>query len=188
MRACERIRSGGVGGGGVRLSAFGGVLARAGLRHLARHPWQTGLAILGVALGVAVVVATDLASASARRAFGLSAEAVTGRATHQVVGGPGGLDERVYARIRDLADHLREGLRKIPKVTIISPAHPDLCCATTTYRLAGLTGVQVQDALWDRSRVRVRSIGEGVRHCCHIYNTMDEVNRSLLTLEAIAGA
>jgi putative ABC transport system permease protein len=41
--------------------------------------------VLGVALGVAVVVSIDLANASARRAFTLSSEAVTGRATHQVV-------------------------------------------------------------------------------------------------------
>ena len=74
-------------------------LLRASVRHLLRHPWQAGLSILGIALGVAVVVSVDLASASARRAFGLSAEGVTGRATHQIVGGPGGLDERVVARL-----------------------------------------------------------------------------------------
>ena len=74
-------------------------LLRAGLRHLLRHPWQAGLSVLGIALGVAVVVSVDLASASARRAFGLSAEGVTGRATHQVIGGPGELDERVAVRL-----------------------------------------------------------------------------------------
>src|SRR5262245_63707005 len=74
-------------------------LLRAGLRHFLRHPWQAGLSILGIALGVAVVVSVDLASASARRAFSLSAEGVTGRATHQVIGGPGGLDERVAVRL-----------------------------------------------------------------------------------------
>jgi putative ABC transport system permease protein len=74
-------------------------LVAASLRHLARHPWQAGLSVLGIALGVAVVVAVDLANASARRAFELSAEGVTGRATHQVVGGPAGLDERVLARL-----------------------------------------------------------------------------------------
>lgn len=65
-----------------------------------RHPWQIGLCILGVALGVAVVVAIDLATASARRAFDLSAQSVTGRATHQIVGGPQGLDESLYRRLR----------------------------------------------------------------------------------------
>jgi putative ABC transport system permease protein len=70
------------------------------LRHLLRHPWQVGLAILGVALGVAVVVAIDLANESARRAFALSTEAITGRATDQVIGGPNGLDEALYRQIR----------------------------------------------------------------------------------------
>src|SRR5439155_3857000 len=53
-----------------------------------------------IAVGVAVVVAIDLANESARRAFELSAEAVAGRATHEVVGGPDGVDERLYARLR----------------------------------------------------------------------------------------
>ena len=103
---------------------------------------------------------------------------------HQALG-----PARVYARIRELADHLRAGLRKIPKVTIVSPAHPDLCCATTTYQVAGMTGARVQDLLWDRSRVRVRSVGaDWVRHCCHIYNTKDEVDRALKTLGEITAA
>ncbi len=75
-------------------------LWRSSLRHLARHPWQTGLAVLGIALGVAVVVSIDLANTSARRAFARSAESVSGRATHQVIGGPAGLPEQVYARLR----------------------------------------------------------------------------------------
>lgn len=93
----RRIRGGRVAG---VLRPVGRTLYRASLRHLARHPWQTGLSILGIALGVAVVVSIDLANASARRAFVLSAEGVTGRATHQIVGGPGGLDERIYVRLR----------------------------------------------------------------------------------------
>lgn len=58
------------------------------------------LLILGVALGVAVVVAVDLANASAGRAFSLSAEAVTGKTTHQIVSGPAGFDESLYTHLR----------------------------------------------------------------------------------------
>lgn len=76
------------------------LLLRTSLRYLLRHPWQIGLCILGVALGVAVVVAIDLANASARRAFTLSTESVAGRATHQIIGGPSGLDEGLYAALR----------------------------------------------------------------------------------------
>ena len=76
------------------------LLLRTSLRTMLRHPWQIGLCILGVALGVAVVVAIDLATASARRAFDLSTQSVTGRATHQIVGGLRGLDEALYRRLR----------------------------------------------------------------------------------------
>ncbi len=69
-------------------------------RYLLRHPLLIGLSILGVALGVAVVVSIDLANTGARQAFELSAETVTGRATHQVVGTAEGLDEAVYRRLR----------------------------------------------------------------------------------------
>lgn len=75
------------------------LLRRSSLRYLLRHPWQMGLAVLGVALGVAVVVSIDLANASARRAFTLSTEAVTGRATHQVQGGPEGLPDAAFRRL-----------------------------------------------------------------------------------------
>src|SRR2546428_11361989 len=81
-------------------------LLRTGLRDLRRRPLHTGLMILGVALGVAVVVAIDLANGSARRAFARSTEAVVGRATHQVLGGPSGLPEELFRRLR------LEGFRK----------------------------------------------------------------------------
>lgn len=73
---------------------------RIGWRYLARHPWQSILMILGITLGVAVIVAIDLANASASRAFDLSTEAVVGRATHQIVAGPGLLDDQVYAKLK----------------------------------------------------------------------------------------
>lgn len=73
---------------------------RATARHLWRHPWQAGLAILGVALGVAVVIAIDLANASASRAFALTAETLSGKATHQIIGGPTGIPEADYVRLR----------------------------------------------------------------------------------------
>jgi len=76
------------------------ILWRAGLRNVLRHPWLTVLAVLGVALGVAVVTAVDYANEAAQRAFRIAAETVAGRATHQVVGGPSGLPDQVYKSIR----------------------------------------------------------------------------------------
>jgi putative ABC transport system permease protein len=74
------------------------ILWRAGFRYLLRHPLQIVFAVIGVALGVSVVVAIDLANSSAERAFSLSADALVGRTTHMVVGGPSGLPEASYSR------------------------------------------------------------------------------------------
>ncbi len=70
------------------------------LRTLLRHPIQFAIMALGIALGVAVMVGIDIANASAARAFDLSTSAVTGRATHAIVGSPQGVDESIYARLR----------------------------------------------------------------------------------------
>lgn len=75
-------------------------LGLASLRYSLRHPWQFGLSLLGIALGVAVVIAVDLANESARRAFELSTETVMGRTTHQIVGGPSGLPDGLYTKLR----------------------------------------------------------------------------------------
>ena len=75
------------------------LLQRSSLRYLTQHPWLMGLSVLGVALGVAVVVSIDLANSSASHAFSLSAETVTGKATHQVVGAAGTLDDDVFRHV-----------------------------------------------------------------------------------------
>ena len=77
-----------------------GQLARLAVRQLRSHPWQLALAIVGIALGVAVAVSIDLANSSALRAFGLATEAVSGRATHQILGGPSGVPDDLYRRVR----------------------------------------------------------------------------------------
>ena len=73
---------------------------RASFSYLLRHPLQLALSLLGIGVGVAVIVAVDLANASARKAFLLSMDSITGEATHQVIGGPRGVGEDVYADLR----------------------------------------------------------------------------------------
>ncbi|MGH2583052.1 MAG: FtsX-like permease family protein [Anaerolineales bacterium] len=88
-------------------------LFRVGWRYLVGHPLQTLLMILGISLGVAVAASVDVANASAARAFDLSVEAVTGRSTHYISGGPSGIPEEIYIELR------RGGL-EIPMAPILS--------------------------------------------------------------------
>ena len=87
------------------------VLYRASLGYLLRHPWQLALALLGICIGVAVIVAVDLANQSSRKAFLLSMDTITGEATHQIIGGPNGVEEKLYVRLRTEA-----GIRSIAPV------------------------------------------------------------------------
>ena len=77
-----------------------GLVARSNLRYWLQHRWQLFLMVTGLALGVAVVFAVDIANESAKRAFALSVDSVTGRTTHQLVAAADGLDESIYTRLR----------------------------------------------------------------------------------------
>ena len=79
---------------------LGSILLRSSARYSIAHPWQFGLSILGIALGVAVVVSITQAAESAKRAFELSSRAITGSATHQLVASSMGFDEVIYRDVR----------------------------------------------------------------------------------------
>lgn len=86
---------------------------RANLRHLLKHPLQIALSITGIALGVSVVLAVDLANQSALRAFRLAESAVSGNATHTIVPVSSSIDEDFYRELR-----VEHGFRhSTPRVT-----------------------------------------------------------------------
>ncbi len=72
------------------------LLALASTRFFLRNPLQLLSAIVGVVLGVAIVTAILITNASANRAFTLSSEAITGLATHHVMGGETGVPQTWY--------------------------------------------------------------------------------------------
>jgi putative ABC transport system permease protein len=84
-----------------------GLLWLASFRHLLRQPIQLLLALLGLALGVATIVAVDVATGSAGRAFELSLDAVQGPATHELDGGPAGIDAALYGQLARTLHQLR---------------------------------------------------------------------------------
>ena len=75
-------------------------LWRTSWRRIKRRPFQYVLFIVGVAIGVAMMVSIDLANGSAKRAFAMSTNAVTGRATHRIVSNGVSLDQAVYVNLK----------------------------------------------------------------------------------------
>jgi len=70
------------------------------LRFWRQHPWQLLLALLGVALGVALVVAVDATARLANQSLTQSLHNLSGQATHQVIGRSRGLDETLYVKLK----------------------------------------------------------------------------------------
>jgi putative ABC transport system permease protein len=86
-------------------------LTKSSLRYLFKHPWQFGLSILGIAMGVSIVVSIDIANHSSAEAFSLSMNAVAGKTTHQIIGTSEGIDDSFYTYLR-----VEEGMRNIAPV------------------------------------------------------------------------
>ena len=97
--------------------------------------------------------------------------------------------DRVYARIKFLGERLRTGLRKNPRVKIFSPADEAMCAGITVYNIEGHTGTQIQDAYWAKAKMRPRSQGDqfGVRHCTHIFNSPEEIDKAIGIVGELAG-
>src|SRR6516165_2053126 len=82
------------------------LFARLFLRPLRNEPVRTALAILAVALGVAVVVAIDLAGVAAAGSFRSSVETLAGDADFEVTA-VGGVPERLVVQLALLPYPLR---------------------------------------------------------------------------------
>lgn len=76
------------------------LLALAGFRYWVRSPSQLTLALISVALGVAVVVAVQLANQSALRGFRLTTQYLTSGSNYQLTGGPRGVPQHWYTRLK----------------------------------------------------------------------------------------
>jgi isopenicillin-N epimerase len=97
--------------------------------------------------------------------------------------------ERIERRTLGLAESLRQGLQQIKGVTILSPLHPALAGAIVTYGVAGATGLQLQDELWNRKKYRVRAQGGPmVRQSVHLYNSPEEIAGTLEVVRSMAAS
>ncbi|MGI9541897.1 MAG: aminotransferase class V-fold PLP-dependent enzyme, partial [Cyclobacteriaceae bacterium] len=89
-------------------------------------------------------------------------------------------------RIKFLGDYLRRGLKKNGKINIHSSTHPAMCAGMTTYALEGISGPDLQKTLWKKGKLQPRSVGEELlRHCVHIYNNEEELDRALAIMNTL---
>ncbi len=95
--------------------------------------------------------------------------------------------ERVQRRIKELGDRLRQGLSRMDGTEIVTPVHPEMCAGLTTFKVDGVEDRELQDELWRRGRIQPRALrgGRGVRYSTHIYNSEDEIDRTLQIIEEL---
>lgn len=94
--------------------------------------------------------------------------------------------ETWIGRIKELGMYLRAGLKEIPKVNLHSSSNEALAAGITTYEVKGYSGPDVQRIMWERERLQPRSVGsELVRHSVHIYNSKQEIDKSLAVLASL---
>ena len=76
------------------------VIHKSSLRYIFKHKLQFGLSILGIAIGVAIIAAIDIANISTAKAFNMSLNAVTGKATHRIISTSGSIPDSLYKYLR----------------------------------------------------------------------------------------
>ena len=93
--------------------------------------------------------------------------------------------ERIQRRIKELGDRLRRGLSRMDGAEIVTPVHTEMCSGLTTFKVDGVEDQELQDELWRRGRIQPRALreGRGVRYSTHIYNSKDEIDRTLQIIE-----
>jgi isopenicillin-N epimerase len=94
---------------------------------------------------------------------------------------------RIEARILELAAALKEGCRKIPGARLRTSTNPDLSAGVCVIGFEGLDNQKIYHALYARYGIAGAPTG-GVRFCPHIYNTMEEIDRTISALDQVVKA
>jgi selenocysteine lyase/cysteine desulfurase len=91
---------------------------------------------------------------------------------------------RIEARIRELAAALKEGVSKIPGAELHTSTKPDLSAGVCVFGFKGIDYRKIYEALYAKHGIAGAPTG-GVRLCPHIYNTMEEIDRTISALAQI---
>lgn len=88
---------------------------------------------------------------------------------------------RIEARILELAAALKEGVRKIPTAKLRTSTKPELSAGVCVIGFEGVDHQKVYEALYTKHGIAGAATG-GVRFCPHIYNTLEEIDRTIAAL------
>jgi isopenicillin-N epimerase len=91
---------------------------------------------------------------------------------------------RIEARIRELATALKEGVSKLPGAKLLTSSKPELSAGVCVFGFDGLDHRKIYEALYAKHGIAGAAAG-GVRLCPHIYNTMEEVERTVAALSQV---
>jgi selenocysteine lyase/cysteine desulfurase len=94
--------------------------------------------------------------------------------------------ENIQKRIKYLGDSLREGLRGVPGVKIDTSSDPAMCAGISVFGVEGVSPARLQDEFWNRGRLRPRASGIGVRLSTHIFNSPQEVEKTIGIVRSLA--
>lgn len=98
----------------------------------------------------------------------------------------------IYNHNRQLAEMFYNGLLRIPGVKILSPQQNMYRSAIITFQLSNMTFRDAAHILIDEKDIRVRVVPEanvnGIRVSFHLYNSSEDVTRTLVEIEALAKA
>jgi isopenicillin-N epimerase len=85
---------------------------------------------------------------------------------------------RIEARIRELAAALKEGCARIPGARVMTSTRPELSAGVCVVTFEGKENRKIYEALYAKHRIAAAPTG-GIRFCPHIYNTMEEIDRTV---------
>ncbi len=98
--------------------------------------------------------------------------------------------ENIESRVRLLSTRFKEQLKQIPNVTLKTNIEPELSAGVIKCDLTNVPVKQAYDRLWERHRIAIASTpsgdSKGLRFSPHIYNSLDELDRTVGALRELA--
>jgi selenocysteine lyase/cysteine desulfurase len=85
---------------------------------------------------------------------------------------------RIEARVRELAATLKEGCARLPGARLRTSTRPELSAGVLVVEFEAKDSRKIYEALYAKHRIAAAPTG-GVRFCPHIYNTMEEIDRTI---------